>query len=75
MVGKRQMEWQSDQATILSWNIANFSRAQKLPDLAAVLARASRGRRPQTPEEQFQIMQRLSAELGVPIRKVKRSGG
>ena len=54
------------QAMSLAWHAAAFQRAKRLPSLTTVLRQiedgpAARARRPRTPEEQQQVVERQMA--------------
>jgi hypothetical protein len=55
---------------VLAWYIEALHRQKKLPDLQDLL----RVRRVQTVNEQRVMLQMLSDQLGIPLRKRKRKG-
>ncbi len=52
-------------ATLTAWNVANWSKAKKLPDINQMLRKIVREkRRPQTPLEGLRIAEQLNARFG-----------
>lgn len=57
---------------MLAWHVAAFTRGKELKSLKTVL-RSLRGHQRQTLEEQQQVVQILSNQLGIPLQRRRRA--
>lgn len=64
-----------DQRVTLAWMTANLAAAAsvgKLPKLETQLSKGATGQGRQTPQQQRAVLEALSEQLGIRLRKVKR---
>jgi hypothetical protein len=57
----------------LAWMVARLTRAQTIPALHTLLVRQPQ--RPQTVDEQRQVLRMLSAQYGIPLREARTHAG
>ena len=67
VIAKERREQDQDRAMALAWHVAAFSRQEKLPPLRRFLTVAHR---PQTRREQRSVLENLSTQYGIPLRRV-----
>lgn len=71
MVAKRRLYDDRARDVALAWRMANYSRADKLPELRSILAELEAHAFKQTVAQQRQVMLGLSARYGIPIKRVR----
>lgn len=69
MVAHQRRDDERDVAMALAWHVAALSRAKKLPELRTLLSKA---RRPQTVDEQKSMLNILSQQYGIPLRRAPK---
>jgi len=68
---RRQDEFDRDM--VQAWHVEMLHRQKKVPPLESLL-RAKRAARAPTRDQQLAVMHILSAQMGIPLRKVSRRG-
>jgi hypothetical protein len=63
---------EADRVIALAWHIEALRRTKKLPALRTLLKETAQ--RPQTLAQQKAVIHILSAQMGIPLRKVSRRG-
>lgn len=66
---KERLEQSVQRDLALAWHIEALHRQKQLPELSRLLRRHQR--RPQTIAEQRGVLEMLSAQMGIPLRKAK----
>jgi hypothetical protein len=69
-IAKQRLADTRDQAMSLAWHMAALQRAEKLPVLKSLLSKPEKPER-QTVAQLGAVMQQLSAQLGIPIRRTR----
>jgi len=72
VVSKQRQEDEHDRDMRLAWTIEGLRRQKKLPALKSLLTK--RRARTQTVHEQRAMLEILSAQYGIPLRKAKPRG-